>query len=199
MEGTGETTTVSQPGGQIREFGTDGIFRNFARTAPIPVWDNEIFSIPAMAGNYNNDLTIESYGASKYHDAGVRRSRIFESIVSASDREDHMVRACNTEFFIDKETHLPVDLARDLQFRAESSADTVRTFWAQLAAKITSLSEVARPTQPQRAALIHPELVRAANGIRTTVLAALLSSHGMAAEDGSANSFGVPDIWGAFS
>ena len=73
----------------------------------VPNWDRNLLTTPQRRGSYNDDLGSASYGKSFYHVADARRPGIFESIIDAAIREDHMVKACAAESPISKETKLP--------------------------------------------------------------------------------------------
>ena len=151
----------------------------FATRAEIPKWSDSFDTRPKQLPNYNNDLHIESYQKSEYHTSGQQRKGIFESVIGATDRHDHIVKACSLEFPLAKDIKLPEDLELALDFHTNTPSGQLRSFWAAQAARLASLAKRAEPTQAAWDALIPPTISYAAKGVRPAVLAPLLLSQGM--------------------
>ena len=168
---------------------------DFRALAQIPNWGTIKLTTPQKLHSYNDDLIIESYVTSKYHLAGMQRSGIFESIIDAKNYEEHMTKACQTEFFLAKDTKLPSDLDNALNFHAKATPTEIRSFWAHQTARITSLSQAAQKTQSEWDKLIPTEISYSAKGIRTAALSHLLSSQNMGGQRWIAQfTFGFPIV-----
>ena len=161
----------------------------FSTRAQIPKWSDSFNTRPKQLPNYNNDLYIESYQKSKYHTSGQQRKGIFESVIGATDRHDHIVKACALEFPLAKDIKLPEDLERALDFHTNTPSGQIRSFWASQAARLASLAQLAGPTQAAWDALIPHTISYAAKGIRPAVFAPLLQSQGWAVPIGYPGSF----------
>ena len=67
-----------------------------------------------------------------------------------------MVKACSAEFFLAKDIKHPKDLEQALHFHAATPTDQIRSFRAQQAARLVSLSRMAEPEQDAWDSLIPP-------------------------------------------
>ena len=129
---TSQPSSANHPPSKKARYGPNSagnFLDSFAQRAKIPTFDSLTLKLPGKEVMVNDTLKIPHYGANDFTIFGKQRRGIAQSIVDATDYQDHVERASKLYSPWAINSPLPEDLSNALDVIAFSKPADMRSFW----------------------------------------------------------------------